>query len=200
MKRFLLTPLLVFFIVFSQAQIRYGLEAGLNLATVQNEGVDHKARVDFRAGGFGQLPLTDQWVLRPGLQYSRKGFRAPATQFSGEATVGLSYIALPLLLGFQPTEKMTILFGPEAGFLTGARSKIDNRENDLSNIYRKFDLGLDLGLVYMLNKRLGLDLRYNYGFKDLLHVVYTDRNGNIIGQGKAGANRVLQIGLSVSLE
>lgn len=136
----------------------------------------------------------------PRLAVSGKRISITATQLSGEARVGLSYIALPLLLGFQPAENMTILFGPEAGYLTDAKSKIDNQDNNLSTIYRKFDLGLDLGLIYMLNKRLGLDLRYNYGFNDLLHVVYTDPAGNITGQRKAGANCVLQIGLSVSLE
>jgi opacity protein-like surface antigen len=200
MKRIFLFTLLIFAFCFSNAQIRYGAEAGLNLANVQNDGVDHKARTGYRLGGFVQVPLTDNWVLRPALQYSLKGFRQPATQFNGEATVSLHYLTLPLLLGYQPTKDLTILLGPEAGVLASATAKSDAGNNDLSNIYRKFDLGVDLGLNYLLSKRIGLDLRYNYGFKDLFHVIYTDTNGNITGQGKAGANRVLQIGLSLSLE
>jgi opacity protein-like surface antigen len=199
MKRILSVFLIVFSSYASQAQVQYGAEAGLNLANVYNEGANHKARLGFRLGGFVQAPLTQGWVLRPGLQYSLKGFRAPATQFSNEAIVSLHYVTLPLLLGFQPAQNLTILFGPEAGYRISAGSKIDDREYDLSGIYRKFDLGVDLGVNYQLNGNIGLDLRYNYGFKDLMHVVYTDPNGNISGQGKAGANRVLQVGLSVAL-
>lgn len=195
MKQVFLFSLLFLFGGSLQAQSRFGAEAGFNLATVHVEGAGHKARPGFHAGGFAQVPLGGGWWLRPSLLYSLKGYRAPATQFSGEATVGLRYLAVPLLLGFQPASHLLVLFGPEAGYLLAAKSTFDGSTNNVTRFYRRFDLGVDLGLSYRLQNRIGFHLRYNYGFRDLMNAVFTDPYGNITGQGKIGANRVLQAGL-----
>ncbi len=64
----------------------------------------------------------------------------------------------------------------------------------MTNFYRHFDVGFDLGASYNFNKYLGIEGRYNYGFKDLVNVIVTDNAGNVVGQGKTGANSVLQLG------
>ena len=129
--------------------------------------------------------------------YSVKGYRSPATQFSGEATVSLNYITLPILAGYHATDDLSVFIGPEFGFLTSAKSKIDGSKLDISKNYRGFDIGVDIGAAYQLSKSVGVDLRYNYGFKDLMNVIFTDQFGNVTGEGKAGANRVLQVGVFV---
>ena len=188
-----LTALLLLNISF--AQIHFGFKSGLNLANVQNEGHDNKARPGLYAGALAQIDLQNKLFIKPELFYSIKGYRSPATQFSGEATVSLNYINLAALAGYHATNDLSLFIGPEFGFLTSAKSKIDGSKLDISNIYRDFDIGIDLGATYQLSKNFGIDLRYNYGFKDLMNVIYTDQFGNVTGEGKAGANRVLQLGL-----
>ncbi len=70
----------------------------------------------------------------------------------------------------------------------------------MTNFYRHFDIGFDLGIAYHISKALGAEARYNYGFKDLVNVVFENENGDITGQGKNGANRVFQFGLFYMLD
>lgn len=196
MKRTILSLVTLLLLSSAHAQAHFGIKAGANLANVKYEGQDnYKARIAFYAGGLMQYALAENLFVQPELLYSVKGFRALATATTGEAVVSLNYVALPVLLNYQPTENLSLLAGPELGFLASAKSKLEGYTYNVSNSYRDIDLGMDLGVSYKLGKNLGADLRYNHGFKDLMHVVYTDQNSNIVGQGKEGANKVFQVGL-----
>ncbi|MGN6400139.1 MAG: porin family protein [Flavisolibacter sp.] len=196
MKKILLFLITSFALQFGYGQVAFGLKGGINLASIKNEGPGYgKSRIGFNAGALLQLRLQDKILLRPELLYSVKGYRTASTQFLEEATVSLNYINVPVLVGFQPARNLSLLLGPEFGFLNSARSKVGNNTTDVSRIYNDFDIGADLGVAYHFNKNMGLELRYNYGLTNLVNVVYTDPNGNIIEVGNTGANRVLQLGL-----
>lgn len=197
MKRTFSFALLLFvFITPSRAQVQAGLKAGFNLANVYIKGdEDNRARTAFHAGGMLNIQLPNGLFFQPELLYSVKGRRTVATVANNEARLSLNYIAVPLLLGYRYTKNFAVAVGPEFGFLTSAKSKFNGMANDVSVFYRKFDAGLDLALVYSFTEKLGLDVRYNYGFKDLINGVFTDAYGNVTGQGRTGANRVLQAGL-----
>lgn len=197
MKRTFFFALLSFvFMKYSYAQVQAGLKAGLNLANVYIEGdEDSRARAAFHAGGLLNIGLPNKLFLQPELLYSVKGKRTLATAANNEARLSLNYIAVPLLLGYRYTQSFSVALGPEFGFLTSATSRFNGINNDVSAFYRKFDAGIDLSLAYSFAKEAGLDLRYNYGFKDLINGVFTDAYGNVVGQGRIGANRVLQVGL-----
>lgn len=180
---------------FSYAQIRLGFKAGLNVATIKDEGLNSKARVGLNAGGIVQIKLPGKFLLRPELLYSLKGNSIPAGQYHSKVIRSFHYIAIPVLIGFRPTENFALLAGPEFGFLAKATSRYDGSNNDISKFYNDFDMGVDLGLAYNITKNIGIDLRYNYGFKVLVDGVFTDQNGNVIAQRKTGANRIFQVGV-----
>ncbi len=54
----------------------------------------------------------------------------------------------------------------------------------------KLDFGLDIGLNYKVLNKVGLEIRYNYGFRNMYR---TDAVGVRFGERLAG-NRVFQIG------
>ena len=181
---------------FSFAQIQFGLKGGVNVATVRYINPDNsKARIGWNAGVLAELPVQDNLLIRPELLYSSKGFAFIARGTSNEGIVKLNYITIPVLGGYRPNPKSEILIGPEFGFLRKAVSKSAGFTEDMSNSYRHFDVGFDLGFAYNFSKVIGAEVRYNYGFKDLENVVYLNDNGDISGQGKNGANSVLQFGL-----
>jgi predicted porin len=60
---------------------------------------------------------------------------------------------------------------------------------DLDPIRDNFDIGWSAGAGYLSRIGLGVNARYNYGFRN---VVKEDSNGNSIGDLE---NRVIQIGL-----
>lgn len=201
MQRIILFITFFFSFVISYAQIQFGLKGGLNLANVRYINTDNsKARVGWNAGALAEIPVQDNLLIRPELQYSSKGFGFSARGTNSAGSVRLNYIAVPVLFGYRFNTKSEILLGPELGFLSKAVSKSSGISNDMTNSFRHFDVGFDLGLAYNFTKVLGAEVRYNYGFKDLVNVVYINDNGDISGQGKNGANSVLQVGLFYMLQ
>jgi len=195
MRKFLLTALtwLVAFTVNSQ--VKYGIKAGGNLASVRYiEEEISRARLGFNAGIAVEAVVAEQLVVRPELLYSGKGFGFRATAGNMEGTQRLNYIAVPILLGYYPTKKLSLMAGPEFGYLSKAVSKSQGITTDYTNFYRRFDIGVDIGAAYNFSSQFSLEARYNHGFKGLVNTVYTDNSGTVTGQGKNGANSVLQFG------
>ena len=185
-----------FSVTFSFAQIQFGLKGGVNLATVRYINTDNsKARMSWNAGALAEIPVQDNLLVRPELLYSSKGFAFSARETSRAGSVRFNYITVPVLVGYRLNGKSKILAGPEFGFLRKAVSKSSGISEDITYAYRHFDIGVDLGFAYDFGTSVGAEVRYNYGFKDLVNVVYLNDNGDINGQGKNGANSVLQFGL-----
>lgn len=196
MKSFFILVIFVSIVVSVRGQVQFGVKGGLNLSTVAYINTENsKARLGWNAGALFEIPIQEDLFIRPEVLYSSKGFAYNATGFANPGSLRLNYIAVPVLFGYHPSNKTSLLFGPEFGFLRKAASKSQGITEDMTNFYRRFDLGVDLGLAYQVNQFLGAEIRYNYGFKDLVNIVYQDAAGNIVAQGKNGANRVLQIGI-----
>lgn len=197
MKKLFAAAACCFLYSFLSAQIQFGLKGGANLADVRylNDG-NTKARVGWNAGILAEIPIQQNLFIRPELLYSGKGFGFSAIGTGSAGSEKLNYITVPVLGGYRPNATTEILIGPEFGFLRKAVSKSLGITEDRTAFYRHFDIGFDLGFAYNVSKVFGAEVRYNYGFKDLVNVVYTDpNNGNFQGQGKNGANSVLQFGL-----
>jgi hypothetical protein len=196
LKKVTLTSLaLTLFLLHSFGQINVGIKAALNVANVKNLRSDATPRVGFNGGVFTQINLTKKVILQPAILFSSKGHKYPANQFSAAGRLQLNYIAIPLMAGFKPGKKMLILIGPEFSFLTNANSTFNGHKQNTTNLYRKFDLGIDVGATYTIKNGFGLELGYNYGFEDLMNVTFTDEYGNPTRKEKVGSNRVLQFGI-----
>jgi hypothetical protein len=179
----------LFLINSSYGQVRFGLKAGGNLANI--DGFDKtKMKLGLSAGPALQVKLANVFFLQTELLYSIKGTRSDSMQ-SSDAKLNLNYINLPILIGYRAAPNFSIKLGPEIGHLLSAESEVHGNTTDITDLYQSFDFGADLGLAYTF-KKIALDLRYNYGFKDLL-----DRaNGSGTSGGEDVANRVLQFSLT----
>ncbi|AXY72902.1 PorT family protein [Paraflavitalea soli] len=178
------------------AQVKVGLKGGININNVKYRDADpNTASIGFNTGLLARIQVSDKFFIRPELQYSVKGYRYPVTGGSGNVTSRLNYINLPVLAGFPIGSKLQFLIGPEFGYLVKATSKFGGNKSDITNLYQHFDWGLDLGAAFHLMPDLGVEVRYNYGFRGLIKGITTDANGNPTGSMKDGANRVFQAGL-----
>ena len=199
-KTFITTFVVIFSLIQSFGQISFGVKAGLNLSNVKNVGLTgNTTRLGLNGGLLTEIGISKKFIVRPELLYSIKGNKFPATVFTGGGTLSFNYISIPLLGGFRPNDKFTILLGPEFNFLTNANSKFDGSNHDVSKNFRKFDLAVDLGVTYKIKHGLGVEIRYSYGFEDLADVILTDQLGNEIGKDRIGSNRVFQLGLFYTL-
>jgi len=186
-------------------QVRFGVRAGLNAADWRGDAVrsanellsltngyaDKQIRTGFHAGVYASIPLTSQFTLEPGVQYSQKG-TVLRGNFSNE-TLGLlnaratitnqaAYIDVPVLAKYYVTEGFHFFAGPQVSFL------IDNQVNtrasvlgfsllnqnfDATNNFRKVDVALTGGLGYRFSNGLNFSVGYDHGLSTL------DPNGSV---------------------
>jgi Outer membrane protein beta-barrel domain len=178
------------------AQVDIGVKAGMNVSTVKYKNADpNTASIGFNAGALAQITVTKGFFIRPELLYSVKGYQFATMGGGGKGTLNLSYINIPLLAGFPVGDQFQFLAGPEIGFMTKASSKFGGNKEDVTDNFQHFDWGLDIGATCKITPVLGVEARYNYGFRGLVRGITTDQNGGQTGSAKDGSNRVFQVGL-----
>jgi opacity protein-like surface antigen len=201
MKKFILIAVIII-AGFSKSfgQFKIGCTAGLNLSNLRYNGFDgNTPLLNYNAGFFTQFPLNKQLFIKSSLLYSVKGFNSIYIP-QGTVPTRLSYISLPLLVGFNANKRLSFLLGPEINLLLNATTKISGTKITRTDKFEKFDYGLMIGTSFNFNPKFGIDLRYSYGFSKLEKFFYYDMNGNITGFEKSGRNRVLQLSFLYNLK
>lgn len=197
MKKILFSFSLTLISYLSYCQISFGVKSGINIATTKDIITFPKNRIGWYVGGIANIPIHKNIFLQPELLFSTKGYRYIDGAFGSTTSRRLNYIAVPILLDYKIDQKLSLLFGTEIGYLLSAQLIFSNNErfNISKNYPVKLDVGLDIGLNYKIVRRIGIEIRYNYGFKNMYT---TDAAGNRIGEAWGG-NRVFQIGGFYSL-
>ncbi|MGN6400012.1 MAG: outer membrane beta-barrel protein [Flavisolibacter sp.] len=199
MKRIFLSTLTVFVTSLVFGQTSFGIKAGLNLATTNGFVTENKYIVAPHLGAYSDIKIVKRFFLHPELLYTVKGYRFPLIGVHSKGTLAFSYVTIPFLFGFKPTEKAAIKVGPEVGYLLNAKYRFADSTANHPEYFNKVDLSLDFGITYQVTKKLSTELRYNYGFKGLVDVTYADQYGNQTGKGKLGAHRLFQLSINYEL-
>lgn len=198
--------ILISTINFSYSQTTFGPKAGVNIATIQaqvtnkNFPAELKTRLGYNIGAFAQKEFDNSLILRAEVLYSLKGtsYANDAGNYQLKTYEDLHYINLPLLIGLRPirnvsllAENLSLLLGAELGYFfeawTFSKNMAGKRTATYGQIpssYQPFDKALTVGVSYNVNAALEIEVRYNYGFKN----IFADLN--------TGANRVFQLGLA----
>jgi len=159
-------------------KIKYGIKAGVNLASISNSqdniSFSPQMKTDFQAGVVLNLHWgfrnelsglgTGKFGLQPEILYSRQGFTANGT------AINLDYITLPILAKYYATKAFSIEAGPFFSYLLSVSPNstvIDGAAITLSKLQQGKDAGLAVGLSYEFSKGLNLSTRYNLGMSDV---------------------------------
>jgi hypothetical protein len=193
MKKLYLLVLTIITFNTSYSQIRFGIKGGLNLSTIEETFLDIKAKSGIFAGAFVNVKFTDRIFLQPEILYSSKGGKF-AQSSPTKTSINLTYINLPILAGIN-FSNVTLLVGPEFGYLLNSSFKSGDIKNNITDRFNKYDIGISLGADYRFFKHIGLNLRYNHGLSYQESIIYTDPNGNTTGEKPFGKNRNFQLGL-----
>ena len=189
-KAFILFITMFYFLqVFGQFQLGYKL--GLNISTIKNavSGDKYNSHVSINTGLIADYEINKKCFLRAEILVSKKGFSNLLIP-SGTTAHQLNYISVPVLFGYSPFKKISLLIGPEFNYLISAYSKAGSTKTEETNNFQKFDLGLDAGVSYNFYKVLSLELRYNYGLSKIIKQIPNS------GYPGSGNNRVFQINLA----
>ena len=188
MKKILMTvAFAALAIAGANAQTKFGVRAGLNLADVALKSGDvkqeSKIRPAFYVGGLAEFAFNDVVLMDAGLTYSNQGYKTKI----GDGKVIDHTLNLPIwfkydFAGFRPKA------GIYAGYILSQQLKGNGNSRTVdSDSYNHFDYGIGLGAEYNLpNNGLFFEASYNWGLANL------KKNGDAKNYEN---NRVIQVGV-----
>lgn len=198
-KAIAIAILFLFGINTINAQLSFGIKAGLSLANINYDGeeaVDTKILPTFHAGPIIEFGITDNLAIGSGLLLSGKGFKIEE-EILGEkitATSNPLYLQLPLTLqynnsGFFAAVGPYVAFGIAGNTKSEGLGESDTEAIDFGNKeeddYSPLDFGAGLELGYGFGP-VRISASYNLGFSNIIPKDYADFSGdkathNVIG-------------------
>lgn len=83
----------------------------------------------------------------------------------GDETLKLNYVTTPILIKFKLNEKLNFKIGPQVGYLFSNKYKSDSDFTSSRKLSgKKLDFGVNAGLGYSVNSKVGLSLNIYNGF------------------------------------
>ena len=187
------------------AQVKFGVKAGLNLANINSggdedvlDGLDPKMTPTFLVGGVVEFGLTENIGIGTGVQLSGKGFKLEEEDEFGKYSIRSNplYLQVPVSINYQ-NNGFFASFGPYLGFGVGGKNKetfdgesdtYDVEFGDGSNeddLYSPLDYGLTLELGYAVAGAVRLSASYQLGLANALPKTFKDEgykvNHQVIG-------------------
>lgn len=157
MKKIILCAVAILAVSVAQAQVRFGVKAGLNISTLTGD-VDVDPMVGAHVGGVVEFKFSEKFSLQPELLYSMQGAQ------NSPAEIHLDYLSVPIMAKYYIIKGLSVEAGPQIG--VGVRYE-DANGNDLELVHENFDIGLAVGAGYELPFKLFFQIRYYQGLMNV---------------------------------
>src|SRR5690554_1267999 len=161
MKKLLLVAAFALF-AFTTAhsqEFRFGVKAGLNMASIGGDDTGMDGRTSFHAGGLVEIVLSDKFSLQPEILYSSQGAKQEESySFFGvdveeKITMKLDYINVPIMAKYYIIEGLAVEAGPQIGVLISAKvdaemsggGESESESADIKEYLNTLDIGFGLG-------------------------------------------------------
>lgn len=158
MKKIILSAVAVMAFGFTNAQVKFGAKAALNVATLTGDVEDASSLIGFQIGGFAEIKVSEKFAVQPELLYSAQGTSGDDVDFN------LNYLNIPVMAKFYVADAFSLEAGPQIGFLLS--SKFDGE--DFKDFTSSTDFSLNLGAGYDFTENLTAGVRYNFGLSNVL--------------------------------
>lgn len=173
MKKIILVFTVVLSSVLVNAQVTFGIKAGLNNSTLGGDDADipgKKSNTGFNVGVIAGIPLSTNFVFQPEIMYSANQGMEFRPTTNSETNYNLNYVNIPLMLKYK-ARGFYGEAGPYFGFLTSGKIKTKTgsttTETDIKDSFDGTDMGVALGTGYVMNSGLGFGVRYNMGLQNI---------------------------------
>lgn len=158
-------------------KMRFGIKAGANLMKMgkvqfgdQLYSTDY--RVGFQAGIYADLPMGGNFAFMPEATFTQKGGKLKETVSgnTGEFDSKVSYIDIPVLIGYKASPELTVFAGPQVSFLLDQKSSIKSNGNEIVSSsskenFEKSIAGAAIGLGYAITPNINVNGRYTMDFQ-----------------------------------
>ncbi len=162
MKKYVfITLVLAFVFSSSNAQdLTFGAKAGANFATLGGDFDNAETRTSIHLGGVLEVSISDVFSVQPEILYSSQG---AGSDLDDDDVLKLDYINIPILAKYYVVDNLSIEAGPQIGFLLSAEVEEGGDTEDIKDITKSTDIGLNFGLGYKLDSGLNFGARYYFG-------------------------------------
>lgn len=173
--------LLIFCFIFgaiqlSQAQLDFGIKAGINYNSDSFQDVKEdlyegaESKTGFHAGVWTRVnfPIIGMYI-RPELVYTALKSEInpkPANENQGIASYDFQKIDIPVLIGKRFLKVVHAFVGPSFQYIIGSDFSIKDITEELKTDANGFTVGVQLGAGIEI-KNIGLDVRWERAFSDV---------------------------------
>jgi hypothetical protein len=161
MKKVLLSlGLLTALTTAAQAQVTFGLKAGVSFTNMSGKDADGFAgKVGGHGGVAANFQFTDAISLQPEVLFSMKGAQ---DENVSKVKLNLNYIDIPVMFQYN-LEGLFFEAGPQLGILATAKITDGTNDIDMKDNLNTVDVGYAVGLGYKMETGFMTGLRYNGG-------------------------------------
>lgn len=145
-------------------QVKIGIKGGPNISTLAGDFPDIVHKLSFHAGTFLNIHVSNKIILQPELIYSNQG----AVYDIGNDEINLAYLNLPMIAKIEVSEKFNVQVGPQLGILLSGKFDFGSDVIDIKDAYSDMDVALTMGVGFKSHDNVTIDLRYNYGFTNIV--------------------------------
>lgn len=139
---------------------RFMILVGLNYAALTN--TNGSSLVNYHGGVAAEFIVSNKFSIQPELLYAVQGTKF----YSG--SLYLQYINFPLLAKYYLSKPLSIIAGPQVGFLTAAKGTNGNGETtSISNLVKPIDFTVTFGLGYNIESNATVQLTYGLGLTQI---------------------------------
>jgi hypothetical protein len=161
MKKVSLLVLAMSLFAVSQAQIRFGARAGLNISNIVGKSAEGwKSKAGIFVGGLVEIPVLSKFSVQPELYYSMEGGK---WDDEDGGKTDLRYLKLPVLAKYTLPSGFYGETGPQIGFLLNATDKFEGEKNDIKEYLKTTEFSWVIGAGYYVTPEIGVHARYNAG-------------------------------------
>lgn len=186
--------LLLSFATVAKAQdFQFGLKGGLSASWLQGTVVTGYEQViphvNFYAGGYTTYDLSRDFFLQAELLYAGRG-HSDRSEILPKYSRSLGYLMVPVFAGYYLVDNLSLMLGPEFGYLLFSKTKAGDKVTDTLKDCRRFNICIAMQMNYMISDNFGVDVKFDWGLnKTFKPGMYAkDVNDN-------GRNMAVQIGV-----
>lgn len=151
----------------SAQHVNFGVKGGLNLYNIENDNdTKYDTKTGFHMGMLLHIHVAQHFAVQPELLYSSQG--AKYNTGLGDVNLKLEYANVPFMFQYMFDNGFRLEAGPQVGFLTNAKSELNEFSVDVKDDIKKIDFAIGAGIGYIHPPTgFGVDARYNYGLSNI---------------------------------
>ncbi len=156
---------------YAQSSLELGIKGGGDYMKIGGRSFDGKHYPGFQAGVYGQLNFTSKWSIQPEVNFSQTigkttdNFTQIYLGPSGQQ-VTLNYVDVPILVSFKPIPELSLLLGPQVGYLFSQTTDLLPPTVGVKDAFKKADISIVFGGQLNLGK-VKFGIRYATGLNNI---------------------------------